>query len=79
MAQQLAGAVTATVVVLAYVLLVECLTACCVLLAHFIAQGVRELSRMAPTHSVTRELARSSESEVDSSPSPYRLGGHIKW
>ena len=67
MAEQLAGAASFCVLVLCYVLLVECLTAACVLLARYIGLQVQRLRaeiRPQPTRPVPVES--------------YRVGGGIK-
>ena len=71
MAEQLAGAASVAVLVLCYVLLVECLTAACVLLAEYIVVQVRNLHGMvaikAPEHTAVEESQRQT----------YRLGGGL--
>jgi hypothetical protein len=72
------GAAMATVVVLAYVLLVQCLTAACVLLCEFIVLRVRALWGVVgierspqvpdPAHRVPEPQGKGE---------PYRIGGSI--
>jgi hypothetical protein len=71
------GAATATVVVLAYVLLVQCLTAAVVLLAEFIVLRVRALWGVATVERTAPEPARVPEEPPQ--VQPYRLGGDLKW
>ena len=78
MAEQLWGAGTGLVVVLAYVLLVECLTAAAVLLCEFIVLRVRALRTLvgiAWSPQVPERLAVVEDQEP-----AYRVGGGImRW
>ena len=70
MGAQLTGAATGAVVILAYILLLESLTAACVLLAHFIATQVRHLRAT---------LAHKPNPAPVERPA-YRVGGGLmKW
>lgn len=76
MLDQLAGAASATVLFLAYVLLVECLTAACVLLVEFIVLRVRALRSLLVA---VEPVAPVEERQPQSRAEPYRLGGDIRW
>jgi hypothetical protein len=80
MMAQVTGAATALVIWLAYVVIVECLTAVAVLLAEFIWHRVRSLR---PLLSSTPEPAASQAhaqmaSVIGDQGQPYRVGGGIK-
>jgi hypothetical protein len=80
MLEQLTGAVAAVVLVLAYVLVVQCMTAAAVLLCEFIVLRVRALAAL-----VAEQQSRPGESyrgDLNDSPPTapsYRLGGDVKW
>jgi hypothetical protein len=77
MVEQLAGAGIGAVVVLGYVLLVECLTVAVILLAEFIIGRVRVLLSLV----VTRKPAPEPEpTEPQGAGESYRVGGGLmKW
>jgi hypothetical protein len=70
------GAAIATVVVLAHVLLVQCLTAAVVLLAEFIVLRVRALWGVVGIQSPPEPAGVPEEPPQ---VPPYRLGGDLKW
>jgi hypothetical protein len=79
MAEQLTGAASVAVLVLAYAVVVEALTAAVVLLAHFIALQVRNLRGVL----VGRPAAPAREvheARGQDDGQPYRLGGGLmRW
>lgn len=77
MLEQLAGAGIGTLVVLAYLLLVEALTAAIVLLAQFIVlqvRALRALSVVEPKPKPTATPTAVTEPQAEQ----YRLGGGLK-
>lgn len=71
MVEEVAGATTVLVIVLAYVLIVQAMTAAVVLMAEFIVLRVRALRNLL---AVEPEPVRQPES------APYRVGGGLlKW
>jgi hypothetical protein len=69
------GAATATVVVLAYVLLVQCLMAACVLLCEFIVLRVRALWGVV---GIERSPQAGKVTPLpDDQGEPYRIGGSV--
>jgi hypothetical protein len=78
MAEQLWGAGTALVLVLAYVLLVQAMTAAVVLLAEFIVLRVRVLRSLLAA--VEREAPASSPQAPQGQEPAYRVGGGLmRW
>jgi hypothetical protein len=69
------GAAMATVVVLAYVLLVQCLTAACVLLCEFIVLRVRALRTLVGIE--WSPQAGKVTPLPDDQGEPYRIGGSV--
>jgi hypothetical protein len=80
MGEQLLGAASACVLVLAYVLIVQTMTAAVVLLCEFILIRVRILWAMVPRPGDRPEVDRSIVGDVDGpNAGPlYRLGGGIR-
>jgi hypothetical protein len=76
MVEQVTGAATATVVVLAYVLLVQCLTAACVLLCEFIVLWVRALWGVVGIEQSPQ--AGKVTPLPDDQGEPYRIGGILR-
>lgn len=73
--ESVTGAAIATVVVLAYVLLVQCLTAACVLLCEFIVLRVRALWGVV---GIERSPQAGKVTPLpDDRGEPYRIGGSI--
>jgi hypothetical protein len=71
MVEEVAGATMVLVIVLAYVLIVQTMTAAVVLLAEFIVLRVRALRSLL---AVEPEPVRQTE------PAPYRIGGGLmRW
>jgi hypothetical protein len=71
--QQLAGAATVAVIVLTYIVLVQALTAACVLLAQFITLQVRTLRSLIATPQNPSIPAEPHEQA-------YKLGGGLaRW
>jgi hypothetical protein len=70
MIEQVTGAASILVIWLAYVVIVECLTAVAVLLAEFIWHRVRSLRPLLPSPRV----------QPQGQEAPYQLGGSlVKW
>ncbi len=76
MLEQLAGAATATVLVLTYLLLVEVLTAACLLLAQYIGWQIRALRSVIGTPS---KPAIETQAAEEPHTQTYRLGGDLRW
>jgi hypothetical protein len=71
--QQLAGAATVAVIVLTYIVLVQVLTAACVLLAQFITLQIRALRSL---------IASPQNREIPAEPhqQAYKVGGGLaRW
>jgi hypothetical protein len=80
MVEALLGAASVAVAVLAYVVVVECLTAAVVLLAQFIALQVRSLRAALTGHPHPAAPAREvHEARGDGDRQSYRLGGDVRW
>jgi membrane protein implicated in regulation of membrane protease activity len=82
----MSGAAIALVVFLAYVLLVQAMTAAIVLLAEFTilrVQALRALLRSVETPQAPRVAAQAEPQErpapVLVEQRPYRLGGDLRW
>ena len=78
MVDRVTGAAMATVVVLSYVLVVQCLTAACVLLCEFIVLRVRALWGVV---GIERSPQAGKVTPLpDDQGEPYRVGGGLlKW
>jgi hypothetical protein len=77
--QQVTGGAVASIVALAYVLVVQAMTAAILLLGQFVVLQVRALRNLAvvePKDAPTP--APVSVVEPEQGP-PYRLGGDLKW
>jgi hypothetical protein len=70
MVEQLAGAASVSIVVLAYLILLQAMTAIVVLLGQFLVLQVRSLRSMLMSQKPTADLAPAQE--------PYRIGGGIR-
>jgi hypothetical protein len=71
MVEQLAGAASASIIILAYLILLQVMTAIAVLLSQFLVLQIRSLRSMF-----------LSQKPTDASPAtePYRIGGGLmKW
>jgi hypothetical protein len=80
--EQLAGAASVAVVVLAWLLLVEAMTAAIVLLAHFTVlqwRALRSLLTVEPPRPVPVSAGDQDQAHGESPRQPYRLGGDLKW
>jgi hypothetical protein len=80
MAEQFAGVASVAVAVLAYLVVVEALTAAAVLLAQFIALQVRSLrgALLGEPPRPAGEVHQARAGESDQQPA-YRLGGDLRW
>jgi hypothetical protein len=72
MVEQLAGAASASIIVLAYLILLEVMTAIVVLLSQFLVLQVRSLRSVLASEKPTPDVAPATK--------PYIIGGGIrKW
>jgi hypothetical protein len=70
MVEQLAGAASASIIVLAYLILLQAMTAAVVLLSQFLVLQFRSLRSMFASEEPTADLAPATK--------PYRLGGGVR-
>lgn len=70
MVEELAGAVSVSIIVLAYLILLQAMTAIVVLLGQFLVLQVRSLRSMLASERPTPDVVSAQE--------PYRLGGGIR-
>jgi len=71
MVEQLAGAASASIIILAYLILLQAMTGIMLLLGQFLVLQVRSLRSM---------IAKKPSSEMTPAPEPYKVGGGLmRW